>query len=253
MNPTRPDKMQRARARARVYGEIIRRAVSAAVAAVRGELDEIRRRGELAVQVAEVTAVETDADGLTWADVVCRPTGLRLTARVATPTRSFGERPRVGDEALVVLPRGQLLAGAALVAVLPTQGQAGPADVGTGAVHTSTDATVRVDCADYELAATASATLAGQTTAVQATGGQVQVSATGPVVVSGSAFQVSAPSLALGSGGAAVARSGDAIAVTLSAPVLAWLNAVGTATGAGSFPAASLSGTVTGGNPNVTA
>lgn len=250
---SRPDKMARARARARVYGEIIRRAASAAVSAVRAELDEMRRRGELAVQVAEVTAVETDSDGLTWADVVCRPTGLRLTARVATPTRSFGERPRVGDEALVVLPRGQLLAGAVLVAVLPTQGQAGPSDIGAGAVHTATDGTVRVDCADYEVSASASATVAGQTLALQATGGQVQVSASGPVVVSGSAFQVSASTLALGSGGAAVARSGDEITVTLPAAVVSWLAAVGTATGAGAFPAASLTGTITSGSPNVTA
>lgn len=82
------------------------------------EIRRLERRGERSVMVGLVEAVSTD-DGVTWADVYCEPIGPRLTARVAHPTRSRAERPRVGDEVVVLLPRGDLLAGGVVIAVLP--------------------------------------------------------------------------------------------------------------------------------------
>lgn len=244
---------------------IVRRAVDASLRAVREEMRSTTARGERSVQTAVVLHVDTDTDGRTWADVRCTPTGLRLTVRVANPSRGAAERPQVGDEVVVLLPRGDLYGCGVLLCALPTDARPGPSLTSSGAwtvetaeeiqmyadgrVHVESDADVEI-VADGEFAARGGtvslASTAGSVT-VQAVGGSVQILAS-------AAVSLSAPAVALGSSGLAVARASDPVTVTIPSNVLAWLNAVGALPGGpGTFPAGSFSGTVTSGASGITA
>ena len=235
---------------------IIRRAVEAAVGVVREELAAHRARGERSIHRAAVLAVETDSAGRTWLDVECRPSGLLLTAQLSTPLRSLVDRPRVGDEVLVAMPGGDLHGCAYVLGTIHTADAPEPTFSGSEYIHATTDTEIHLDAAERIRLESADGNLeaeVGGLIDLRADTGATLATSGGELVLQAPAVEINAPTIVLGTGGKAVARTTDAVSVPVSGAVLAWLNAVGAASGAGAFPSASLAGTITGGNANVTA
>jgi hypothetical protein len=235
---------------------IVQRAVEAAVGAVRDELAQHRARGERSIHRAAVLAVETDGDGITWLDLECRPSGMRLTAQLCTPLRSLVDRPRVGDEVLAAMPGGDLHGCPYVIGIIHTDTRPEPAFAGSEYIHATTDKEIHLEAAQRLRLESSGGNLEAEVGAaidLRAATGATLATSGGELVLQAPSVEVNAPVIKLGTGGKAVARTTDAVSIPISGAVLTWLNAVGSASGAGAFPGASLSGTITGGNANVTA
>lgn len=129
---------RRARATVSLFRRLLQEAAKVAQRIVTDEMRRLERRGERSIQDAVVTAVTTDDDGTSWADVTCQPSGLTLTAKMGTPTRGIGQRVQVGDEVVIAAPRGDTMTCAIIVAVIPNPTNPQPTDM--DADHVSIDA-----------------------------------------------------------------------------------------------------------------